>query len=290
MGKPRRSAPPQQNHYYQAAQQNQFNRGDFRFQTRGNNPNIFNPMASVRYYGAPGDPDYRQVTTLNPTAQAAFNSQQNVMLNRANIARDISQSRLGNLRQPLQIANLQDYGQVGNYDARRQAAEDAVYNKATSRLDPLWKERENELSIRLANQGLQAGDQAFDSAMANMLRARNDAYAGARNDAISAGRDESNNAFRQMMGKAEYDSSLRNQQISEAMQRRGWDMNEVNALLSGNQVRLPSVATAQGSMQGTNLAGFQRNAMNANIASYNAAQQQRQNWMTGLGSMARIFF
>ena len=288
-GGSKRPAPPQ-NHYYQAAQQNRFNKSDFRFQTRGNNPNIFNPMASVRYFGAPGSADYRQVTTLNPKAANAFSSQMDVLQNRSDIARDISKNRLGALRQPLELEGLQDFGQVGDYNSRRQAAEDAVYKKAESRLNPYWAERQNETEIKLANRGLQAGDEAYDSAMANFLRARNDAYSGARNDALGAGREESQNAFNQMLGKAEYDSSLRNQQISESMRRRGWALNEVNSLLSGNQVRLPNVRTAQANMQGTNLGAFQRNALQANIANYNAQQQQRQNWMQGIGSMARLFF
>lgn len=289
MGK-RRSSPPPQNHYYQAAQQNQFNRGDFRFQTRGNNPNIFNPMASVRYFGAPGDPDYRQVTTLNPQAQSAFNSQMNVLQNRSDIASDISRNRLTHLRNPLQLQGLQDFGSVGNYDARRQAAEDAVYNKAKSRLDPAWSQRQTQMEIKLANQGLQAGDEAYDAAMANFLRSRNDAYSIARNNALVAGRQESDSAFKQMMGKAEYDSSLRDQQISEAMQRRGWALNEVNSLLSGNAINLPQTRPAASNMQNTNLGAFQRNALEANIANYNAQQQQRQAWMQGIGSMARMFF
>ena len=58
----------------------------------------------------------------------------------------------------------------------RQRAEDAAYGRSTSRLDPQFEQRGEALEIKLRNQGLRVGDQAYDDAMGNFERDRTDAY------------------------------------------------------------------------------------------------------------------
>ena len=45
------------------------------------------------------------------------------------------------------------------------------------------------------------------------------------------------------MQAANYANALRQQQIGEAMGRRGQSLNEINALLSGQQVGMPQMPT-----------------------------------------------
>ena len=74
-------------------------------------------------------------------------------------------------------------------DARNNA-EDAIYGRATSRLDPQWEQRESEKQAKLVAQGLRPGDPAYDKAMENMSRERNDAYDQAQYGAIMGGGQE----------------------------------------------------------------------------------------------------
>jgi hypothetical protein len=67
----------------------------------------------------------------------------------------------------------------------RQQAIDATYGQAASRLDPQWSQREAQTRSQLSAQGLDPGSEAYDNAMGNFSRDRNDAYSSAQNSAIS---------------------------------------------------------------------------------------------------------
>lgn len=62
---------------------------------------------------------------------------------------------------------------------------DAVYSEATRQLDPQFQSQENAFRQRMVNQGIQEGTPAFDAALANFERSRNDAYASARNQSLA---------------------------------------------------------------------------------------------------------
>jgi hypothetical protein len=72
----------------------------------------------------------------------------------------------------------------------RQHAEDAIYGRASSRLDPQWQLREQQAKAELANQGLDPNSEAGGSLLSQLGRDRNDAYSTARQDAIMGGGQE----------------------------------------------------------------------------------------------------
>lgn len=71
-------------------------------------------------------------------------------------------------------------------DAWKRAFE-AAYGQETSRLDPMWNQRESALQQQLANQGLDMNSEAGKGAYGNFNRGRNDAYASAFNNAFGLG-------------------------------------------------------------------------------------------------------
>ena len=78
--------------------------------------------------------------------------------------------------------------QGGNY--WNQAAGDAVYNQGASRLDPRMNQQQAGLETQLQNQGLTRGSAAWNTEMANQMRARNDAYTSLSNQAtVTAGQE-----------------------------------------------------------------------------------------------------
>jgi hypothetical protein len=96
-------------------------------------------------------------------------------------------------------------GTTGNeqfsYDSNnRGRAEDAAYQKATSRLDPRMEKERATLERQLTNRGLRAGDSAFDSAMGNFGNRSNDAYEQARLGSVSQGRMEDQQSYGQAQG------------------------------------------------------------------------------------------
>ena len=135
------------------------------------------------------------------------------------------------------------------------------------------------------------GDEAYDDAMRNFGMTETDAYAGAREDSLRQGRDESQLAYSQQMGQADYQNQLRNQQIQENLQRRGWSINEINSLLSGTSIGLPSSGNynPQGGMGRTDLLGANQLSYQANLDSFNAKQQQKQGLFGGMTDIAGMF-
>jgi hypothetical protein len=102
------------------------------------------------------------------------------------------------LNPQLDQANQSMMGQLGsswgtpldNGQQARQHAEDAIYGRATSRLDPMWQQREHDLQTQLANQGIDPSSMAYQKQIDNMNRGRNDAYGQASYESILGGGQE----------------------------------------------------------------------------------------------------
>lgn len=72
-------------------------------------------------------------------------------------------------------------------DQARDQAINGAYSQATSRLDPMWNQREEQMRTRLLNQGLDPQSEAYANALSQFGRDRNDAYSSAMNGAIGQG-------------------------------------------------------------------------------------------------------
>lgn len=89
-------------------------------------------------------------------------------------------------------------------------------------------------------------------------------------------------------------NQLRQQAITEEMQRRGMSLNEMNALLSGQQVQMPNMPTfnASGKAETPNIMGAMQNQYDAQLGAYNADQAAFGNLLGAgaqLGSAAFMF-
>jgi hypothetical protein len=73
---------------------------------------------------------------------------------------------------------------------------------------------------------------------------------------------------------------MRQQQLAEEMQRRGFSLNEINAIISGQQVGMPQFS-------GYNQAGAAQpvDYMGAAHAQYGAAQDAYQNKQAGMNAL-----
>ena len=162
-------------------------------------------------------------------------------------------------------------GDIGDPYGTRQRAEDAAFSQATSRLSPLYDSRRESLEIKMRNQGLRPGDEAWDAQMSTLGQQENDAYNQALWSSVGEGRAESGqiwsqlaqqnqNAFNQSLAAnqqnfgqalqgANYANQIRQQQMTEAMQQRGFSLNEINALLNGQQVGMPNMPSFGGAQR-----------------------------------------
>lgn len=254
-------------------------------QTRANRVSSTDPFGQQTYteefYEDPagGDPISRWTSQyeLNPNLQQTLDSMQNIGAGRASLAEGSMARYWDQMQNPM---NFDQYGDpiqmgdtrgVGNFDfdptASALRAEDAAYQRAAARLDPQFSSRQNAMEVKLRNQGLSPGDQAYDAAMANLGRERADAYEMARLGAVSEGRADTAQQFGQALGTSQQQAALGGQEFGQTMQQaalanqlrsqgraedigeRGFYLNEANQQLQGvNVPGLPQQAPAAQSL------------------------------------------
>ena len=147
------------------------------------------------------------------------------------------------------VSSWEDTGNVGpttgpegfqwDGQSQRQAAEDASYGRATSRLDPQMEQRRQELEVRLRNRGLRAGDQAYESEMAAYGRDSTDAYEQARFGSTLEGRAEDAQSYGQASNtfgqNLTAEQQRYNQMIGGAENRRSAEQQQYDQQLSSGQ-------------------------------------------------------
>ena len=258
------------------------------------------------------------------------------------------------LQKSLDYSGASEVGQAGDY---RNQAENAMYNRRTSRLDPQFQGREQALEVKLNNQGLRPGDQAYDSAMQNLGMERTDAYSAAQNEAIMSGGAEASRMFGMDMSRrgqdiseadtaadfynqsrgqqsaidlasggqrfneaqgagnfqnaarqralaeqmsvkdrgynlgnqdADRQNAIRTGMMNEEMAQRGANLNEVNALISGQQVNAPQMAGFQTAnrAQGADYMGAMNNTYDAQLNAASASNAGISNAFSGVTGLA----
>lgn len=215
-------------------------------QTQANRPNVTTGNASQAWTQGP-DGTWKMDTRLaDPLQQTESVLQQ--------------QAKYG-MQQPMDWGQ---FGQLGTGDAARQQAIDAAYGQATSRLDPQWQQREQQMRSQLANQGLDPTSEAARNAGREFGNARNDAYGSAMNSAIAQGQAAGDAVFRNNLMQ-------RQQMISEALRQRGQPLDELSRLQQFYQ--LPGYNQTNDMLQGAQLQGesdwrrfIQQQQMDADMA------------------------
>lgn len=194
----------------------------------------------------------------------------------------------------------------------RQRIENALFE----RMAPLHERQQSALDAKLANQGITAGSEAHTRAQqalgdqqsrerfnalemggAEMQRLQNMQLQNAQfgNTAMQnqQGLDQNRagfnnqvgqNQFAQLLQQSQYQNQLRQQAIAEEAQRRGMSLNEMNALLTGQQVgmqQMPSFNAAQASQPVQYMQAAQ-NQYQANLDASNIANANQNSTMNGL--------
>jgi hypothetical protein len=266
-----------------AVQQGEANEGVVRDQTYANRPTQYTPFGYTDWqansYTDPASQEevtrWEQTQGLTPELQDILNKQIAIQGGKSDVAGSLIGRMGGEFGQAMDWRGLNPMGQVptsqftlpeGGIDdpyQTRQAAEDASYNQAASRLDPRFASQRKNLEAKMRNQGIGPEDAAWKSQMEGLGQQENDAKNQAMWSANQAGRAESGQMFGQQLGLnqntfnqalganqqnfgqamqgSQYANQIRQQQLTESMQKRGFSLNEINALLSGQQVNAPQM-------------------------------------------------
>ena len=205
--------------------------------------------------------------------------------------------------------------------AERQRVENALME----RMQPTHERQQSALDAKLANQGITAGSEAYKRAQQSL----GDQQSRERFNALEQGGQEmqrlqnmqlqnaqfgntalqnqqsmdqnrlgfnnqvGQNQFAQQMQQSQYQNQLRQAAIAEEAQRRGMSLNEMNALLTGQQVgmqQMPQFNAAQAAQptQYLNAANMQYQAGLDQANMNNANQNSMMNGLFNLGSSAAM--
>ena len=241
------------------------NREVVRDQTYANRPTQYTPYGSTIWDNSQvidpstGKPvtQWSQTTSLTPELQYILNQQQAIAAGKGDVAGMLVNRMGSEYGQQMDWSGLSPMGEVpmGQYTrpgGDRKAAEDAAYNQAQSRIAPQQESQRESLELKMRNQGLNPQDAAWQSQVQSQAQGFNDQNNQALWSANQAGRQNAESVFGQRlsanaqnygqaMGNSAYANQIRQQQLTEAMTQRGFSLNEINALMSGDQVGLPQM-------------------------------------------------
>lgn len=217
--------PPSPPNYTQAAQaQGGSNLQSVLAQNILNNPTQVTPLGtksqvqtgSALIPSAGGQPEvtiptYTSKIDLSPFGQQTLDASQRIALGMANLGASQVGHVTDTLSKPFDMGSVKD-------------VQDKAYGAITSRLDPQWSVRQQQIETQLTNQGLRPGMEAWDNAMRDFNNARNDAYQQANLAAIQTAP----------------------QTLQEAQAVRELPLNELSALATGGQVGMPQFGGSGG--------------------------------------------
>lgn len=200
---------------------------------------------------APGQDQWTQTTSLSPEQQRLYDLSTQAQTTYG----EIGNSQLNAVKSALSQPDTTDYG------AARKSALDAQM----ARLNPLYGQQEEGLRSRLINQGLTEGSEGWNRAFNQFNQGRNDAY-------IAADLNAGNTV---------------GQQISQTTALRSRPLNEVAALLTGQQVQTPQAyAPTAANVAPTDVLGAYNQQYQGQLAAYNAANQNSAAATGGLFGLA----
>lgn len=251
-------------------------------QNWANRPTINTPWGSQTWgAGSTTDPstgqavtDWTQNINLTPQSQQALNDQQQITAGRSGIAKGLMGQVANATATPF---NWDGISKVGDL----KSAQDDAFTKMSASLQPGRTQQNTDLDTKLANMGLPRNSEAWNRAKTQLQGQWSQEDKGLLAQSLSEGRAD--------IGT---EQSQRTAGIAEEAQKRGMSLNELNALLTGQQVNMPagmsaapgSTANASQANQALTAAGMQGN-YGLTAAQMNA---QNNNWGAGIGGVASL--
>lgn len=247
-------------------------------QAKVNRTNEIGPSGSTINYKDPITGVWTQKREFSPELKELYNKQIN-LLNTPLAAPPSTELTTGT---PRQISDFTPR----DFSADSTRMEQATFERQKGLLDPLFKNRENDLRSMLANKGIMEGSEAWNRDTQDFQRARDEAYNKAALDAVGAGRAEQGRLFGQDIASwgtgataQQGDiNTLQSEIARKQLEQQGYQQqlagrqssfNELAALLGGQQVGSP----AQLDVMGPFSQQYQGQLQSVRDANANAAQR-----------------
>lgn len=195
--------------------------------------------------------------SLSPELQQLFSGQ---------VGTDIGLNQLGQqalpgigqlVQNPLSTAglpqlNIPNAPSLPDYNAYRNDAERAFFDRSAGLLNEQFGREEDRLRQTLANQGLQSGGQAFGNEFGDFNRRRGETYSNLARDAVMFGGQEASRSLADQLGitnlqnqfaqqQLQNAAGIRGQMFGENQAMRGGQFNELASLLGLQQTQIPGL-------------------------------------------------
>jgi hypothetical protein len=231
-GKGGGAAPPPPDYRGAAVEQSAASKELATGATWANRPTINTPWGRQTWGASAGtDPSTGLPVTkwesnidLTPEQQAALDAQQRIGAGKSSAAEGLLGQATEGFKKPV------DWAGMPAAPKGIEEAQQGAFGKMSAMLQPGRQQQSEALETRLANMGLPQGSEAYKRAKAQL----GDQFAQQDKGLLAQSLAE---------GRADVGSqtALRQQAIAEEAQRRGMSLNELNALLGGTQVSMPSM-------------------------------------------------
>lgn len=249
-------------------------------QTQANRPNLNTPWGSMSWTNDNGQ--WTGNVSLNPDQQAALESQQKLQTGRSQLANSLQGQMQDQMQTPMDWGALPA---LPDANAIRGQAVKATYDQQAQMLDPQWSQAQDKMRTQLLNEGLDPSSAAYQNQTQSFNNQKQQAYQGAMDSSIGSGAQAAQQAFSMGLG-------TRQQAISEDQTKRMQPLNEMNALMGGQQVSMPqfpgfSQAGQAQAPQYLSAAGMQGNF---DLQNEQLTQSEWADAIQGFGSLAQNLF
>ena len=254
-------------------------------QTWANRPAINTPWGQQTWTAGSGtDPstgqavtNWSQNITLSPEQQAANDAQQRITAGRSSTAEGLLGQVASATSQPF------DWSGMPGVPGSVKSAQDDEFQRQSALLQPGRTQQINDAETRLANMGLPINSEAYNRAKMQL-----------QSQFTQEDKSLMASSSAQGISNLHAQQGLRSQGIAEEAQRRGMSLNELNALLTGQQVTMPQGMSAppnttanQAGGSGFNAAADAQGRYGVGVMNANN-QAPQDDWGSALGGIASI--
>ena len=270
-------------------------------QTYANRPNQVTPWGTMSWEASPttdptsGDAvtQWTQSLNLSPESQAALSGQQRLQAGRTELAEGLLGRAEQEFSAPMDWDALPGYGKTPDSSKRYESeAADAIYGQFSRRMEPQFQRDLDAQNTKLVNMGFQQGDEGYDQALGDLRTSQNDMRLNAMDQATIRSGQEAQRFHGMDMDTAKYSNAVRQQAMAEQMQKRGFSLNEINAILHGQQVGMPGMPDFMGATRSdpTQYLGATGMGYNASLDKFNAKQAMTQMLLEGASAFSPFSF
>lgn len=210
-------------------------------------------------------PSYTQTSTLSPGLQSLLDS----YLGNANAG---AGSKLDF------SANNPNLTQIKDPTLLAQGTTDALYNQATSRLDPTWQTNQKQLEDTLANRGITMGSEAYDHALNDFNRSKNDAYTSAQNAATQYGVQDASTLFGEGLAGHQ-------QGVNDMLTQQNQPLSLLSQIMSSIRGAAPQSSAPQTGISPTDVTGAYSQYQNQLQNQYQDQLQAYNSQLGGIGGL-----